>query len=258
VVFSTLGYVNVAILALRVFFPSGTRVWVREANLPSISLTNNQFPRAMRWAYTVLYRRCDLLICSSARMKDDFVREFGVPTEKIRVLANPVNEFAIRQLAVSMALLRAPSRRFVAAGRLTRQKGFDRLLDMFAELGDAKAELVILGEGPLETPLKQQAIALGVSSRVRFEGFTDNPWAWFATADAFLLPSRWEGMPNAEVAVAAELGAVQVVAAGKPFIEAMRKVPCRPKDTLPPSLLPPQYQLESVVDTFVSWLSQID
>jgi glycosyltransferase involved in cell wall biosynthesis len=152
-------------------------------------------------------------------------------------------------------------------------------LDMFAELGDAKAELVILGEGPLETPLKQQAIALGVSSRVRFEGFTDNPWAWFATADAFLLPSRWEGMPNAalealacglpvlatpesggiaEVAVAAELGAVQVVAAGKPFIEAMRKVPCRPKDTLPPSLLPPQYQLESVVDTFVSWLSQID
>jgi glycosyltransferase involved in cell wall biosynthesis len=279
VVFSTLGYVNVAILALRVFFPSGTRVWVREANLPSISLANNQFPRAMRWAYTVLYRRCDLLICSSARMKDDFVREFGVPTEKIRVLANPVNEFAIRQHAVSMALLRAPSRRFVAAGRLTRQKGFDRLLDMFAELGDAKAELVILGEGPLETPLKQQAIALGVSSRVRFEGFTDNPWVWFATADAFLLPSRWEGMPNAalealacglpvlatpesggiaEVAAIAEPGAVQVVAVGKPFIEAMRKVSCRPKDTLPPSLLPPQYQLESVVDTFVSWLSQID
>jgi hypothetical protein len=62
----------------------------------------------------------------------------------------------------------------------------------------------------------------------------------------------------AEVAVVAELGAVQVVGAGKPFIEVMRKVPCRPKDTLPPSLLPPQYQLESVVDTFVSWLNQID
>jgi glycosyltransferase involved in cell wall biosynthesis len=279
VVFSTLGYVNVAILALRVFFPSGTRVWVREANLPSISLPNNQFPRAMRWAYTVLYRRSDLLICSSSRMKDEFVREFGVPTEKIRVLANPVNEIAIRQHAILMALPRAPSRRFVAAGRLTRQKGFDHLLDMFAELGDAEAELVILGEGPLETPLKQQALKLGISSRVRFEGFANNPWAWFATADAYLLPSYWEGMPNAalealacglpviatpksggiaEVAVVAEPGAVQVVAVGKPFIEAMRKVPCRSKDILPPSLMPAQYRLESVVHTFVSWLNQID
>jgi len=38
----------------------------------------------------------------------------------------------------------------------------------------------------------------------------------------------------------------------------MREVPCRPKDTLPKSLLPPQYQLESVVDTFASWLTEID
>jgi glycosyltransferase involved in cell wall biosynthesis len=279
IVFSTLGYVNVAILALRVLFPRGTRIWIREANLPSISLPNNKFPRLMRWAYVVLYRRSDLLICSSARMKDEFVREFGVPAKKIRVLANPVDEMLIRQHAISMALLGAPGRRFVAAGRLTRQKGFDRLLEMFANLGDEEAELVVLGEGPLETPLKQQAIALGVSSRVRFEGFTDNPWVWFASADGFLLPSRWEGMPNAalealacglpviatpesggiaEVAAIAEPGAVQVVAVGKPFIEAMRKVPFRPKDTLPPSLLPPQYQLESVVDTFVSLLSQID
>ena len=279
VVFSTLGYMNVAILALRVLFPHGTRVWVREANLPSISLPNNQFPRLMRWAYTVLYRRTDLLICSSERMKDEFVREFGVPKGKIRVLANPVNEIVIRQHAISMALPRAPSRRFVAAGRLTTQKGFDRLLEMFANLGDEEAELVILGEGPLETPLKQQAIALGISSRVRFEGFTDNPWVWFASADVFLLPSRWEGMPNAalealacglpviatpesggiaEVAAVAAPGAVQVVEAGSPFIEAMRKVTLRPKDKLAPSMLPPLYRVESVVDKFVSWLNEID
>jgi glycosyltransferase involved in cell wall biosynthesis len=279
VVFSTLGYVNVAILALRLLFPRGTRIWIREANLPSISLPNNKFPRLMRWAYAVLYRRSDLLICSSARMKDEFVRDFDVPIEKIRVLANPVDDFEIRKHAVSMSLPRTRNRRFVAAGRLTRQKGFDRLLDMFAESGDTEAELIILGEGPLEIPLKQQAIALGVSSRVRFEGFTDNPWVWFATADVFLLPSRWEGMPNAalealacglpviatpesggiaEVAVVAEPGAVQVVAAGKPFIEAMRKVTLRSKDKLPPSLLPPHYRLDSVVDKFVSWLNEID
>ena len=64
--------------------------------------------------------------------------------------------------------------------------------------------------------------------------------------------------PVAEVAVVAEPGAVQVVAAGKAFIEAMRKVTLRSKDKLPPSLLPPHYSLDSIVDQFVSWLNEID
>ncbi|MEA3004232.1 MAG: hypothetical protein QOH81_3020, partial [Sphingomonadales bacterium] len=33
--------------------------------------------------------------------------------------------------------------------------------------------------------------------RVRFEAFTDNPWAWVARAELFVFPSRWEGFPNA-------------------------------------------------------------
>jgi glycosyltransferase involved in cell wall biosynthesis len=279
VVFSTLGYVNVALLALRPVFPRRTRIWVREANLPSISLPNNRFPRLMRWAYVILYHKADLVICSSTRMRDELVFLFSIPSSKVRVLANPVDETAIRKRALSSILPRMQGRRFVAAGRLTWQKGFDRLLVMFSEMGDNDAELIVLGQGPLDSVLRQQADELGIATRVRFVGFIDNPWTWFAAADAFLLTSRWEGMPNAalealacglpviatpesggiaEVAVVAEPGAVQVVAAGKPFIEAMRKVPCCPKDKLPPSLLPPQYRLDSVVDTFVSWLNEID
>ena len=29
-----------------------------------------------------------------------------------------------------------------------------------------------------------------------FPGFTDNPWAWIAKAELFVLPSRWEGFPS--------------------------------------------------------------
>jgi glycosyltransferase involved in cell wall biosynthesis len=279
VVFSTLGYVNVAILALRVLFPRGTRVWVREANLPSISLPNNRFPRLMRLAYVMLYRRTDILVCTSERMREEFVSQFRVPADKIRILPNPVDEHAIRYRAIELPKVSTSGRCFVTAGRLTHQKGFDRLLAMFAEMGDDESELNILGEGSLEESLHQQAAELCIDAKVRFVGFTDNPWAWFAAADAFLLPSRWEGMPNAvlealacgvpviatpesggiaEVADIAEPGAVQVVEVGRPFIEAMRRVKCRPKDKLMPSLLPSQYRLESVVDTFLSWLNQID
>jgi glycosyltransferase involved in cell wall biosynthesis len=57
-------------------------------------------------------------------------------------------------------------------------------------------DLVILGEGPLEGALRGRARALGVAERVRFPGFTANPWAWFARARLFVLPSRWEGFGN--------------------------------------------------------------
>lgn len=277
VLFSTLGYVNIAILALRILLPRGTRVWVREANLPSLSLPNNKFSCLMRGSYAVLYRKADLVICSSGRMRDELVRKFGVPPERTRVLVNPVNEIAIRQLAFSKPVPVASTRRFVAAGRLTIQKGFDRLLEMFANLRDDGSELVILGEGPIEDPLKQQATELGVSSRVHFEGFTPNPWAWFATSDAFLLPSRWEGMPNvalealacglpviatpesggiAEVAAVAPPGSVRVAKIGEEFLEAMESVPRRVRCNLSPSLLPSQYHLESVTHTLMSWINE--
>ena len=32
---------------------------------------------------------------------------------------------------------------------------------------------------------------------MRFEGFVANPWAWFAKARLFVLPSRWEGCSSA-------------------------------------------------------------
>ena len=279
VVFSTLGYVNVAILAMRVLFPRGTRVWVREANLPSISLPNNRFPQLMRWAYAGLYSSADMLICSSERMKEEFVSQFRIPSNRIRILPNPVDEQAIRLRATECSVVRVSGRCFVAAGRLTHQKGFDLLLEMFAEINDSESRLVILGEGLDENSLRQQARELDINARVLLVGFTDNPWAWFAAADVFLLPSRWEGMPNAalealacglpviatpesggitEVAAVAEPGAVQVVTAGRSFIEAMRKVTQRQKDELTPSLLPPQYRLESVTDTFISWLNKVD
>ena len=278
IVFSTLGYVNVAILALRPVLPRRTKIWVREANLPSMSLPRNRFPRLMRWAYTLLYRRADLVICSSVIMRHEMTVEFGVPTKKVRVLSNPVDESEIRDRARSMPLPRTEGRRFVAVGRLVPQKGFDRLLTMFAELRDVNAELVIIGEGPLEQKLRLQAATIGIDSNVRFIGFTDNPWAYIATSDIFVLSSRWEGMPNAalealacgvpviatpesggiaEVAAAAIPGAVILAEAGQPFIDQMKKVVFRPDCALAPSLLPPEYRAETVVNSFASWLDDL-
>ncbi len=58
-------------------------------------------------------------------------------------------------------------------------------------------EVLIVGEGPLESQLKQEVKALGLSEQIHFAGGqTDIPEILNAL-DIFVLPSRSEGMPNA-------------------------------------------------------------
>ena len=125
----------------------------------------------------------------------------------------------------------------------------------------------------------QLAKQMNISDKVHFLGFQKNPYSYLKNAKFFVLSSLNEGMPNvilealacgipviatpesggiAEVAVLTEPGAVQVIEIGKSYIEAMQKVRYRSKDILYPSLLPPQYRLELVVDTFVSWLNEVE
>ncbi len=275
VLFSTLGYVNLAVLALRPFLPRGTRVWIREANLPSISLTNNRATWLMRFGYRRLYRSADLVICSSQRMADELTRDFAVPAAAIRILPNPVDEGEIRRRAEVSAGRRGKGRLFVGAGRLTRQKGFDRLLRLMAEMPDTDSRFVILGDGPQGEELVCLAHELGIAHRVGFEGFVSNPWAYFAAADALLLPSRWEGMPNAvlealavgtpviatpeaggiaEIAARCPSSAVTVVEFGKEFAGAMEAICPQPVGSLRESLLPAEFRIEAAVAAFDFWL----
>jgi glycosyltransferase involved in cell wall biosynthesis len=81
----------------------------------------------------------------------------------------------------------------LTVGRLAAQKGFGVLLDAAAGWRDLRPEpsLVIVGEGPLEAELKDQAASLGLAAT--FTGQRTDVPALLAVADVFVLPSVWEG-----------------------------------------------------------------
>jgi glycosyltransferase involved in cell wall biosynthesis len=279
VIFSTFGYVNVVLVTIRVFFPKQCRVWIREANLPSISLKNNRREWLMWLAYRVIYRYADRLLVTSQRMRKEFIAEFRLSPRMIHVSTNPIDENEILQASVKPDDVASSALRYIACGRLTYQKGFDRLLEWFAELDIPNATLTIVGDGEKFEELKRLSSSLAIADRVTFTGFMSEPWEKFMSADVLLLPSRWEGMPNvalealvcgvpviatpesggiAELADISELGAVKVVQAGRPFLDAMRNVIPRDRTKSFESMLPPQYRCEFVVERLLSWLNEID
>ena len=118
---------------------------------------------------------------------------------------------------------------WIAVGRLEPVKDHATLLRAFAQLPDS-TRLLIAGAGPLGRELAEMANRLRVESRVQFLGFQSDVRRWMHAADAFVLTSRWEGLPMAFLeAAACELPAVCT------DIPAMREiVSCLPGSVLVP------------------------
>lgn len=208
--FSTMAHLNFGLLSVRKALAPKTRILVREANTPSRLARGGIRGLLYRRGYKSLYRHAHRVIVPALFIGKELRRDFGVPDEKVRVLYNPVDEARLRDEA-ARAPVPAPDGtgpHFVAAGRLTEQKGFSRLLDWFAA-ARPDATLAIYGDGPDRPALEAKIAALGLSGRVRLPGFVQPLAPHIAAADAFLLPSLWEGMPNT---------ALEALALGTPVI----------------------------------------
>ena len=86
--------------------------------------------------------------------------------------------------------------RWIAVGRLDPVKDYATLLQAFSIL-PRSAHLTIAGSGPLEHTLRRQAADLGLQDRVLFVGFRNDIRQLMQNSDAFVLSSRWEGLPVA-------------------------------------------------------------
>lgn len=89
-------------------------------------------------------------------------------------------------------------RNIVFAGRLTKQKGLDWLLETTPRWLKSKNNwhLWLVGEGEERAKLENQSRSLQLSEQIHFAGWRPDVSEILSQADLFILPSRWEGMPN--------------------------------------------------------------
>ncbi len=206
VILSGMAHLNFLVLLLRPLFPPRTRVLVRQNGTVSSQLASGALPAGTSLMYRLLYRRADRVICQSTAMAEDLCKQIGISAKRLAVLPNPVDLDGIRS-ATSGArnLWSGPGPHLMAVGRLSREKGFDLLLQAMATLKTRfpTADLAIAGAGPEEAALRAQCQGLGLDSAVRFPGHLHAPAEYFPGASLFVVSSRHEGLPNALLEAAA-------------------------------------------------------
>ncbi len=89
------------------------------------------------------------------------------------------------------------SHQALAVGRLDHQKGFDLLLDIWADFVGKHPDwsLNIAGDGEQREALLAQAAQLKISNSVNFVGKVSNIDDFYRASDMVLMTSRYEGLP---------------------------------------------------------------
>ena len=149
-------------------------------------VSNPILAKLRQWITGVTYRGADKILAISQGLGQGLAHNFQVDPSKVQVIYNPVETQAVERTPAHPPMI-------LSVGRLVYQKGFDLLLEAFAQLNHPTAKLVILGEGKERESLTEKIQQLGLQDRVEMPGFCNDVSQYFRKATAFVLSSRWEG-----------------------------------------------------------------
>jgi glycosyltransferase involved in cell wall biosynthesis len=146
-------------------------------------------------------RRAAHVVTPSAFLRDLALR-WGVPSERLTVLPNPVPALRASDPVEEAAT-------FVFAGRLTAAKALGTALEALARVEGPS--LAVVGDGEERESLERKARELGLNGRVEFLGAQprERVLALLGSAQAVVLTSAWENFPNV---------VVEALASGTPVI----------------------------------------
>jgi len=172
------------------------REWPRRS-LRRLLLTNILYPLAFRLEAGVSRQVVDNLtrrpVARLLRRKGICLRN-AIDLRRFQMSRDPAELQSLRrQLGLP---LEAPI--VGTVGRLTRQKGYDVLLEAVGPVLTEvpAAHFLIVGGGDLEVDLRRLAAKLGVADAVHFLGPRSDVAELLSIMDVFVSSSLWEGLPT--------------------------------------------------------------
>ena len=191
IIFSSLIHVNVFLCLAKFLKLYNAKLIIREANMPSSLIKRKSMSKII---FKYIYLAASKIICSSFKMRDEFTA-IGLSSSKIQVLFNPVDDIKILN-SKKLDKFNNGKLNIISVGRLTYQKGHDRLIKWLSKSQFKNIHLTIIGSGDLKKILIDQVHELNLHEMVSFEDYSNEIYSWIYSADVLIMYSRWEGMPN--------------------------------------------------------------
>ncbi|MDA7907015.1 glycosyltransferase [bacterium] len=169
----------------------------------ALPLVEKRFVRMKQHRLSKAYKQSQQIIAVSKMAAESAMNFYQLPSKSVVVLPNPVDSSALLQTAALQSRQNDQSTlKLVCVGRMTEEKGHRDLIDAFAIAQTNWADpntalhLQLIGDGPLRADLELQAEKIKNPCSVTFSGALSDVGPSIAQADALILPSLFEGMPN--------------------------------------------------------------
>ena len=172
---------------------AGVRLVAAERNAPSMYYL--RYTALQRWQFFTLLRLVDRIVVQFEDFSDGYPK---VLQSRIVTIPNPVPR-AERAAAPGRP---NPAGRYtlLAVGRLDGvQKRLGCLIAAFGQVATDHPtwDLVVIGDGPEREALVRQAADCGIADRAKSDASRRDIFSAYADAQLFVIPSLWEGFPNA-------------------------------------------------------------
>ena len=143
-----------------------------------------------RIARQLAARYCDSIVTLTERDKDYWLQGTKHKSQ-LTAIANPC-PFPVQEY-----IKKENTKTVLAVGRLTHIKGFDMLLEAWAQVSKAKPDwiLKIVGEGDSRGELTNFIKINNLTDSVKLIGNTNDVAQYYKQADIYCLSSRFEGFP---------------------------------------------------------------
>lgn len=130
--------------------------------------------------------KLDKYILLSEGMKIDLLKNYNLGN--VEIIENP-------NTLINPIYTNYNNNKVISVGRLTEQKGFDILLEIWSKVVKKQKEwsLEIIGEGPGKKKLLDKIKKHQLQDSVRIKGFTNQIEREYSDSDLFVMTSRYEG-----------------------------------------------------------------
>lgn len=202
IIFSYGEYSNLICGFSLLFYPFGVRWFAVEMNNPRQMLLDQKYQLVKKKLTAFFYNySTEKVIAVSLKVKELLVSDFSVLKNKIWVINSGVDIKQIKLMAQnkSQVLFNLSKMNYlVAVGRLSSEKRFDYLIEVFnkVSLKNKNLKLLIVGEGVEREKLVKLIKKLKLTSKVLLIGNKQNPFSYIKQAKMLVLTSSSEGLPH--------------------------------------------------------------